>query len=89
MVVCVECVGIFFGIDLPFIGILSTLLVSMFRKVLYLVLLPIVAMMIIIHTKGKGAVKTIWWYVYWTTIIYFIIGVGRILWTWWDSGASP
>ena len=51
------------------------------RKIIYLVVLPIVIIMALLHTKGKGAVKTIWWYIYWTTIIYFCIGVVRILWT--------
>ena len=80
---------IFMRIALPFTAALSRLVGLMIRKVLYFVILPIVAMMIIIHTKGKGAAKTIWWYVYWTTIIYFIIGVGRILWTWLGPGATP
>ena len=53
----------------------------MFRRLIFFVLLPIVIMMIVVHTKGKGAVKTIWWYVQWTTFIYFGIGIGRLIWS--------
>jgi hypothetical protein len=55
------------------------------RRIVYFVILPLVLLMVVIYTKGKGGVKRFYWYVYWTTIIYFSLGVIRYLWVYFNS----